>query len=294
MSESSTPSPNASAAASVPRGEAPRVIVIRPQKGWVGIDFGELWHYRELLFFLIWRDVKVRYKQTVLGAAWAILVPVLTMIVFTIIFGRFVGLSARIQMPYPLFLYAALVPWTFFAAAVSQSGVCLVNQASLLTKIYFPRLFIPAASVGTAVVDFALSFAVYVCMMIGYWRAPGASIALLPVLVLLTVAAALGTGFLLASVTVVYRDIRYVVPFLMQIWMYGCPVVYSVGMVPERWRWVMSLNPMFGIIAAFRGALLNEPVNWPELGISSSVAVGIFLVGLFNFRRMERRFADIA
>lgn len=270
-----------------------QVIVIRPRKGWQAIDFAELKRYHELLFFLVWRDVKVRYKQTVLGAAWAILQPLFTMLIFSVIFGKFAKIPSD-GVPYKLFAYAALLPWTFFSNGVSQSALSLVNSEHLLTKIYFPRLFIPTASVGAALVDLALSFGVYACLMVYYMHMPGLSVLLLPVLVLLTIMTALGAGYVLSSLTVTYRDFRFVINFLMQFWMYATPVAYSMNLIPEQYRWLMALNPMAGIITAFRGALLNQPIEWGLLGISVVISTAMFVFGIYNFRRTERRFADIA
>ncbi len=269
------------------------VLVIEPQRGWRSIDFGELWHYRELLYFLVWRDIKVRYKQTVIGAAWAILQPLCQMVIFSVIFGAFAKIPSE-GFPYPIFVYAGLLPWTFFANAVSQSSVSLVNQSQLLTKVYFPRLFIPSSSIGVGLVDFSLSFGVYVCLMLWYGHAPGVSVVLLPLLLLLTMMTAFGVGVFLASVTVAYRDFRLVVPFMVQIWMYLSPVVYAVTLVPEKYRWIMAFNPMTGIIGGFRSVLLNQPVDWNALGISLLVSSILLTIGVANFRRTERRFADIA
>ena len=269
------------------------VLVIEPQRGWRSIDFGELWRYRELLYFLVWRDIKVRYKQTVIGAAWAILQPLCQMVIFSVIFGAFAKIPSE-GFPYPIFVYAGLLPWTFFANAVSQSSVSLVNQSQLLTKVYFPRLFIPSSSIGVGLVDFSLSFGVYVCLMLWYGHAPGVSIVLLPLLLLLTMMTALGVGVFLASVTVAYRDFRLVVPFMVQIWMYLSPVVYAVTLVPEKYRWIMAFNPRTGIIGGFRSVLLNQPVDWNALGISLLISSILLTIGVANFRRTERRFADIA
>jgi len=275
-------------------GETGRLeTIIRPEQGWLAIDFAELWRYRELLFFLIWRDIKVRYKQTVLGAAWAIIQPVFSMIVFSIIFGNFAKIPTDNNVPYPIFVYAGLLPWLFFSTSVSASGGSLIGQAGLLTKIYFPRLYVPASSVGTSLVDFCISACVYIALMVWFRYVPGISALLLPALLLLTIVTALGVGNILASLAVTYRDFRYVIPFMLQVWMYGSPVVYSATMIPERWRALMAINPMYGIIAAFRSALLNLPVDWAALGISSAVALILFVFGLYLFRRMERQFADI-
>jgi lipopolysaccharide transport system permease protein len=268
------------------------VNVIAPKSGWMPIDFGEMWHYRELLYFLIWRDIKVRYKQTVLGAAWAILQPLLSMAIFSVIFGAFAKIPSD-GAAYPLFVFAALVPWTFFANAVAGAANSLITQTSILTKVYFPRLFVPTASIGVAMVDFFLSFLVYAAMMVVYAQWPGWSMLMVAPLVLVTVLAAAGVGYFLGSVTVAYRDFRHIVPFLLQVWLYASPVVYSISLVPQKYRWIMAINPMGGIIAAFRSALLNQPMDWPLLGVSSAVAVGLFFLGLYNFRRTERRIADI-
>lgn len=217
------------------------VLIIEPKKGWLPIDFGELWRYRELLYFFVWRDIKVRYKQTVLGATWAIIQPVVSMVIFSIIFGNFAKIPSD-GLPYPIFVFAGLLPWTFFANAVSQSGVSLVSQSGLITKIYFPRLYVPVASIGVALVDLALGFLVYVAIMIWYMHLPGLSIAMLPLLVVLAMVAATGVGCFLASVTIIYRDFRHIIPFMIQVWMYASPVVYPVSLVPEQYRWLMALD----------------------------------------------------
>jgi lipopolysaccharide transport system permease protein len=268
------------------------VTLIEPKRGWMAINFRELWDYYELLYFLVWRDIKVRYKQTVLGAAWAVIQPLLSMAIFSIIFGHFAKIPSD-GVPYPIFVYAGLLPWTFFANAVGSSSVSVIGQANIIKKIYFPRLYIPIASIGVGLVDFAVSFLVYVGIMLWYMHLPGLSVLLLPVLLLLTVMLAAGVGLLLASVTVVYRDFRHVIPFMMQAWMYATPVVYPVAILPEKYRWVMALNPMAGVIGGFRSSLLDQPIDWLSLGISGVIATGLFAFGLYNFRRAERRFADI-
>ncbi len=272
---------------------ADSVTVIRPKSGWQAVDFRELYRYRELLYFLIWRDIKVRYKQTALGALWAILQPVLTMAVFSVIFGH-LGKVPSDGVPYPIFVFAGLLPWTYVQNAVSISGLSLVSQAGLLTKIYFPRLFIPAASAGAGLLDLLLSFGVYAIMMLYYGLLPGPSILLLPVLLALTVMTALGMGLLLAGLTVSYRDFQLVVPFMTRIWMFVSPVIYPVSWVPAEYRWILALNPMTGIIDSFRSVLFDKPIDWTTLGISSFVAMSLFVLGLYNFRRTERRFADVA
>lgn len=268
------------------------VSVILPRQGWQPVDYRELWRYRELLYFLVWRDIKVRYKQTVLGAAWAILQPVLSMIIFSIVFGRFAGIPSD-GVPYPIFVFAALLPWTFFQNAVSISGTSLVLQANLLTKIYFPRVFVPVSGILASLVDLALGFCVYFAIMLWYMQFPGFSVMLLPALLLLTVMTATGAGCLLSALTVSYHDFRYVVPFMLQAWMYASPVVYPVTMFPEKYHWILAINPMVGIIGAFRSTLLNQPIDWLSLGVSTFTAFALFVFGLLYFRRTERRFADI-
>jgi lipopolysaccharide transport system permease protein len=267
-------------------------LVIEPRRGWVGIDWRELVHFRELLYFLVWRDVKVRYKQTVLGVAWAVLQPLLSMAIFTVIFGKLAKLPSD-GLPYAVFVLVGLVPWTFFATAVGQSAQSLVNQQHLLTKVYFPRMFMPAAAVGVALVDLAISFGVLAVFLAIYRVGPGWGVAAVPLLVLLTLLVAMGMGLLLSAVTVMYRDFKYVVPFMLQAWMYLSPVVYPVSLVPRRLQWVLALNPMAGIIDGFRSALLGKEWNWGALGVSAAVSGGVFVLGLFCFRRMERRFADV-
>jgi lipopolysaccharide transport system permease protein len=271
------------------------VTVIRARKGWLAIDLGEFWHYRELLYFLVWRDIKVRYKQTVLGAAWAIIQPVFTMVIFTVIFGRIDALQFP-GAPYAIALYAGQLPWMLFSSIVASAGASLVNQAPLLTKIYFPRLFMPTSSAGTALVDFAFSFCVYVFLMIYYEHTPGWSVALLPALLLLTMMAGLGVGYLLAGLTVTYRDFRYVIPFMLQAWFFASPIIYPLSdkIIPHKYWLLAAINPMVGIIEAFRSVLLDQPIKWDVLGVSTLVTCALFVFGLYNFRRTERRFADVA
>ena len=278
------------------------VTIIEPRRGWLMPDWREMIEYRELLYFLVWRDVKVRYKQTVLGVAWAVLQPLFSMLVFTVIFGSFAKIPSD-GYPYAVFVYAGLLPWTFFSSAVSIGGTSLINQQHVLTKIYFPRLFVPSAAVGAALVDLAISFGVYAVILAVYaaFPAEGMKSAALswgllavPPLVLLTVMTALGCSWLLAALTVTYRDFRYVVPFLMQAMMYVSPVIYPVSIVPDRYQWLLALNPMAGIIDGYRSAILGKEWNLTTLGVSAAMTVAIFLYGLFYFRKTERRFADIA
>ena len=275
-------------------------LVIKPKRGWLGVDFGELLHYRELLYFLVWRDLKARYKQTVIGAGWAILQPVVAMIVFSAIFGRLTGIETA-GIPYPVWVYASLLPWMLFSNSVSQSSISLVSQTSLFTKIYFPRLLIPSSSVGVAVLDFFTAFSVYFAIL-GFYvfyhglygLLPGVTIILLPVMILFVVMAALGVGFILSSLTLKYRDFRSVIPFLMQTWMFASPVVWPTYRMGITSKHLMAANPMFGLIMGFQSVLLGRPIEWTILGISAAVSVVLFIFGLHYFSRMERRFADIA
>jgi lipopolysaccharide transport system permease protein len=285
--------PAESAPAPTPAAELP-LTVLEPRSGWQVIDVGELWRYRELLFFLAWRDVKVRYKQTVLGAAWAVIQPLATMIVFTFFLGKMAGAASDLEA-YPLFLLAGLVPWSFFSNAIGSAGQSVVGNQNLITKVYFPRLIIPLGAVGAGVVDFAIAFALLALMMVGYLVAPGWGALLLPVIVLFLMLAALGTGTLLSALTVAYRDFRHVVPFLMQLWMFATPAIYvQSGPAADSWsRWLLPLNPAYGLIATFRQALLNEPLDWYALGVSAAVSVALLAFGCAYFRRVERKFADV-
>lgn len=338
---------NGSAAPDVGRGdliEEP-IITIRPARGWQLLNVAELWQHRELLYFLTWRDVKVRYKQTLLGAAWAILQPVLMMVVFTVFLGRMAGVPSG-DLPYPLFVYAGLLPWTFFASAVSAAGNSVIGSERLITKVYFPRLAIPFASVGAAFVDFCIAFGVLVCLMVYYDVGPSLSLLFVPVLLAVTVLAALGVGTILAALNVSYRDFRYVIPFMVQLWMFATPSIYMEPRVPEpaaqpdavvdpsgksrtvattvvadvsqdarlaggdasqqqggenRYRKpltqvakaAIAMNPMTGLIAAFRAATLGTSMPWNRLVGSSCLIAMAFLVGCFYFRRVEDTFADV-
>ena len=267
--------------------------IIRPRPGWISIDWRELWDSRELLAFLVWRDVSVRYKQTVLGLAWAILQPVFTMLVFTVIFGNLAQMPSQ-GVPYPIFVYAGLLPWMFLSTAVTGASQSLVSQQALLTKIYLPRLFVPAASIGGGLVDLLVSSGVFALLMAYYGVVPGWGLLAVPLLVLLTLVASLGVGLALAALTVTYRDFRYVIPFMVQAWMYLSPVIYPVTLVPPKWQLLLAVNPMVGIIDGFRSALLGTPWNLPALAMSTACASALLLFGLFYFRKTERRFADVA
>jgi len=276
------------------RESSESITIIEPKKGWVPVDLGETWQYRELLYFLTKRDIKVRYKQTVLGGLWAVIQPVFTMIVFTLFFGRLAKIPSD-GMPYPIFVYVGLLPWTYFANAVSASGNSLVGSANLITKVYFPRLIIPASASLGGLLDFFVALFVLGALMIHYGFVPGIlGILLFPFLLALTFLCALGVGLWLSALNVQYRDIRYVIPFLIQLWMFVSPVIYPVSMVKENYQWLLALNPMGGLIEAYRSSLLgHHPVDWSLLGISAAAIVFIFITGLYYFRRMERVFADV-
>jgi lipopolysaccharide transport system permease protein len=272
-----------------------RQLFVRRQArpGWVAIDFAELWRYRELLVFQAIRDIRVRYKQTVLGAAWAILQPVMTMVVFSIFFGKLAGVPSD-GIPYPLFAFCALLPWQLFAYALTYSSNSLVDNANVLTKVYFPRLILPLAAVIAGLVDFAIAFVVLVGMMTYYGMLPGWSVITLPLFTMLALAAALSVGLWLSALNVKYRDIRYTIPFLAQLWLFASPVAYSSSLVPEKWQAVYGINPMVGVIEGFRWALLGKSAPPGPMLIVSVVMTAVLLTGgLFYFRRMEKSFADI-
>ena len=269
-------------------------IVIRRRTGWRLVDLGELWRYRELLFFLTWRDIKVRYKQTVLGVAWALLGPFIDMVVLSLVFGVWLKVdSGDKDIPYPIFLFAARLPWNFFSDSLNKSANSIVASGSVLTKVYFPRLIIPVASIGAGLIDFAIAGLIMIGLMLYYEVAPTASLLMVIPLVALTMFAALGVGTFLSVMTTAYRDFRQVSGFLVRIWMFLTPVLYPMSKISPGHQWIMSLNPMAGIVQAYRSALLGKPFNWQNLGISCAVSVVVFIAGLMFFRRMERQFADI-
>jgi lipopolysaccharide transport system permease protein len=272
------------------------VTAIEPRRGLQVLDLRELWRYRELLYFLTWRDVKVRYKQTVLGAAWAVLQPLATMVVFTLFIGRMAGAAEQIKdYPYPLFVFAGLLPWTFFANAISSSGQSVIGSQNLVTKVYFPRLIIPMGAVGAGLVDFAVAFVMLLVMMLGYGVLPGWSLLLVPMLLLLLVLTALGMGALLSALTVAYRDFRYVVPFTVQLWMFATPCIYldASQAVGPRGQLLLPLNPAYGLVYNFRQAMLGGAFNWYALAVSGAIGVALLVLGCAYFRRVERSFADI-
>ncbi|NUM47658.1 MAG: ABC transporter permease [Anaerolineales bacterium] len=283
----------------LPSTPPPPSLFIRPSHGWSALNLGELWRYRELIVFLTWRDLKVRYKQTLLGASWAILQPVLSMIVFTLIFGGVGRMAEGLEIPYPIFSYTALLPWGLFSKALTDAGRSLVTNRNMLTKIYFPRLAIPLASVFSGLVDFAIQFAVLIILMF-YYQTTGtvtsSVVWALPLFLLLTLITALGVGLWLSALNVIYRDVGYTLPFLTQLWFFITPIVYPLSKAVDRypsWEWLFAINPMTGVVEGFRWALLG--LDQPDFGlmaISSVIAVALLVSGLFYFRRMERTFAD--
>lgn len=270
-----------------------RVQRIEPSKGWVSLRLGELWEYRELLYFLTWRDIKIRYKQTVLGATWAIIQPLLTVVVFSIFFGR-LGKIPSDGIPYPIFSFTGLVPWTLFVYGLAQSSNSLVGSQNLIKKVYFPRLIIPIASLFAGIVDFLIALVILVLMMVYYAVTPSMNMVWLPFFFLLTLVTSLGVGFWLSALNVEYRDVRFAVPFLTQFWMYATPIAYPSSMLPEPWRTLYGLNPMAGVVEGFRWSLLGSHTQpGPIILASSGVAVIMMVSGAYYFRRMERNFADV-
>lgn len=277
----------------VPLPATSNVTLIRPSRGWVTLGLAELVRYRELLYFLTWRDIKVRYKQTVLGAGWAILQPFLTMVVFSIFFGELAGLPSD-GIPYPIFAYTALLPWQLFESGVTKAGGSLVLGRNLVTKVYFPRLAVPIAPVLAGLVDFLLASLVMVGLMAYYAFTPTAAVLTLPFFLLLTLMTTFGVSFLLAAGNVMYRDVGYLIPFLMRLWFFLTPIAYATSVVPESLRWLYALNPMVGVVEGFRFALLGAPLPSPGILLASTaMASALLIVGTVYFRRMERTFADV-
>jgi lipopolysaccharide transport system permease protein len=279
-------------------------IVIRPTRSWAALNLKDLWKYRELVYFLVWRDLKVRYKQTLLGASWAIIQPFLTMVVFTIIFGKLAKLPADNNIPYPIFTYTALLPWGLFSKALLDASRSLVGNSSMITKIYFPRLVLPFASVFSGLVDFGIAFLVLIAIMLYYAYMPGIAtpyqisitpaILTLPLFLLLALVTALGIALWLSALNVLYRDVGHGIPFLTQIWLFITPIAYSESLIPLKWQVIYSLNPMAGVVNGFRWALLGlGTFPGPALAISTVISLVILVSGLFYFRRMERTFADL-
>lgn len=269
------------------------VVVIEPPSRWVPIRLGELWAFRDLLYFLAWRDLKVRYKQTFIGAAWAILQPLLTMLVFTLFFGRLAKIPSD-GFPYPVFAFCGLLPWQLFAFSLAETSNSLIANKQLVTKVYFPRLLLPASSLVVGIVDFALAFVVLLGLMLGYGILPTWRVVFLPAFILLALVAALGVGLWLAALNVKYRDVRYTLPFLTQFWLLATPIAYPSSLLPEKWRVLYGLNPMSGVVEGFRWAILGSGTGaGPMVAVSAAVSVLILIGGMYYFRRIERSFADL-
>lgn len=269
------------------------LVVIQPSSNWVALNLRDLWIYRELLYFLTWRDVKVRYKQTLIGVAWAVLQPLFTMLIFTLFFGRLANIGAHTQgIPYPLFAFAGLLPWVFFSNALTYSGNSLVGSANLITKVYFPRMIIPGAAVAACLIDFGISFVLLIGLMFYYHIGISSSLLMLPVLVLLTTLLALGMGMWLSALNVKYRDVRHALPFVIQTWLFISPVIYPAGFLPPKWRALLIFNPLTGIIEGYRSSLFGQAFDWKAIGISASMTLGLLIYSSYSFRRMEKSFAD--
>ena len=267
-------------------------LVIQPRKGWQAIDLRELWHYRELVGFLLWRDVRIRYSQTILGGLWAVVQPLLAMIIFNALFHRMAGIQSD-GPPYPLFAFVGLIAWIFFSNAISAAAASLIGNQQLISKVYFPRALIPLAAIGAFVLDFAVNLVIVAGMMV-YYRWPlSAGVVWLPVCVLVMLVATAGVGLILAALNAHYRDVKYAVPFFVQLGLFVTPVIYSLAAVPERFHLVLGLNPMTGVVEAFRHSLLESPARWSVIGESAVVSLVLLVLGLYLFRRMERRFADV-
>lgn len=267
-------------------------LTIRPRRGWQALDVKEIVLYRELLAFLVWRDIKIRYRQTLLGGLWAVLQPLIAMLIFTLVFNRLAGVKSD-GPPYPLFAFAGLAPWTFFSTALSQSSNSLITNQQLVSKVYFPRIFIPVGAVGGLLLDLFFSLCLLGVLMIHYHWAITTRIFLLPIFAVAAFLAACGSGLILSALNVSFRDIKYAVPFLIQMGIFLTPVIYPLRYIPARWQPLMGLNPMAGVVIGFRYCLLGSAASWQLMGISIGVSVALFAIGLFIFRRMERRFADV-
>jgi len=267
-------------------------VVIESEETGAKLGLAEVWRYRELLYFLTWRDVKLRYKQTLLGAAWAIIQPLFAMLLFTLFFGRLARMPSD-NIPYPLFAYAALLPWTFFANAVTSSANSLIGSTNLVTKVYFPRMIIPAAPVLAGLIDLGIGLVLLVPLFIYYRVAIGWQILFLPILILLVMLIAFGVGMWAAAINVKYRDVRYALPFLVQLWLFASPVIYPLSLMPPKWRWLLMLNPLTGIVEGVRASLFGRPFNWPAIGASFVVSFLIAGIAAVVFRRLEESFADI-
>jgi lipopolysaccharide transport system permease protein len=274
-----------------PQSEKP-LVSIRAGGKFAAVDLKLLWDYRDLLYFLTWRDVKVRYKQTVLGATWAVIQPLFTMIIFSIFFGKLARLPSD-GIPYPIFAFVAVLPWTFFSNAVTGSGNSLVGSANLITKVYFPRMIIPAAAVAAGLIDLMIAFGILVILMIYYGIGLTWNLLMAPALVVLTALLAVAVGMWTSALNVKYRDIRHALPFAIQLLMFVTPIIYPISLAPARWRWVFLINPLAGIIEGYRSAFFGRPFDWPALAISAALTLSLLLYAAFYFRSVERTFADI-
>jgi lipopolysaccharide transport system permease protein len=268
------------------------LVLIQPSRRNLSVNLGELWAYRELLFFLAWRDVKVRYKQTLLGVVWVVAQPLLMTLVFTVILGKLARVPTD-GIPYPLMIYAALLPWTFFSSAVTNSGNSIVANAHLITKVYFPRLLIPASAIAARLIDLGVSFLLLIGLMIYYGVMVNVKVLALPLLLVLLIMLTLGIGVLIAALNVKYRDIGMMLPIFVQLWLFVSPILYPLSLVPERWRIFYILNPIVGIVTGFRASILGEPFNWTAIAVSVLFTVLIVMVGIVLFRRVEKEFADV-
>jgi len=277
---------------SLPTPEPERRALIKSEEAGVQLNLSELWYYRELLYFLTLRDIKVRYKQTLMGLAWVIIQPLTTMLIFTLVFNRFVKLEAG-PLPYPLFALSGLLLWLFFANAVTNSTNSLVSNANLITKVYFPRMFIPAASVGAGLVDLAVAFLLLIVLVFYYGVTLTSHLLLLPLFILMMTLLALGVGLLSAALTVKYRDLRHALPFIIQLWMFASPVIYPASIVPKKWKWLLTINPVAGIIEGFRASLAGGAYNWKHLSISAVMTLLLLVCSIYVFRRFEDTFADV-
>ena len=269
------------------------MLCIAPPQGWWDLNLGELWQSRELIYFFVWRDIKIRYKQTAIGAAWAVLQPFLAMVVFTIIFGKFAHIPSE-GIPYPVFYYSALLPWLYFAASLQATTNTIVENQRIITKVYFPRLALPISAVFSGLVDFGVGFLLFVVMMIYYGIQPGVPLLFFPLFLLLAVLTAVGVGLWLSAMNAIYRDVRYVVPFLVQFWLFASPVAYSSSLVPAKWRWLYGLNPMAGVIEGFRWSLSGQGMPpGPMILVSSAIVLLLLATGLIYFQKMETTVADV-
>ena len=297
--EDGLPAPGAGVAARVepPRGDAAQLAglphtLLRPETAGVQLNLGDLWAYRELLYFLTWRDIKVRYKQTLMGVAWVVVQPLLTMAVFTLVFTRFMGPEEG-SIPYPLFAYAGLLLWTFFSVSVTSGTNSLISNTSLVIKVYFPRAFIPAAAVGAGLVDLSVGAVPLMALALYYRVHVTWGLLLLPLFVLLAAALALSVGMISSALTVRYRDLRHALPFILQLWMFASPVLYPVSLVPERWRWAVALNPLTGVLEGFRASVAGTPFDWSLVAVPAAAAPALVCAGFYVFRRLEDTFADV-